>query len=161
MPVLVTIFNTRVKLIEYLLHPRTSRTPQQVKADLQAQIRVSRTDAFTVKKVLPSIQQAWQPDVLDPRQRGDGGVPETQVGPLLRLAADVDVAAETFTSKMERLKLQTMQHSPKPRHDAVHRRRCQPHPAYHQGRPAAPAAHPMLLPLAGPIAPQRRSSSPR
>src|SRR6185436_6092109 len=37
-----------------------------------------------------------------------------QVAPLLRFAADVDVAAETFTHKVERLKLQVLQGSPSP-----------------------------------------------
>jgi type I restriction enzyme R subunit len=36
------------------------------------------------------------------------------VAPLLRFAADVDVAAETFTHKVERLKLQILQASPSP-----------------------------------------------
>ena len=37
-----------------------------------------------------------------------------QVAPLLRFAADVDVAAETFTHKVERLKLQILQATPAP-----------------------------------------------
>jgi type I restriction enzyme R subunit len=36
------------------------------------------------------------------------------VAPLLRFAADVDVAAETFTHKVERLKLQILQATPSP-----------------------------------------------
>jgi len=39
---------------------------------------------------------------------------KTQVAPLLRLASGVDVAAETFTSKVERLKLQALQNKLKP-----------------------------------------------
>ncbi|HEY2411571.1 MAG TPA: hypothetical protein VGI40_04990 [Pirellulaceae bacterium] len=36
-----------------------------------------------------------------------------KVGPLLRFAANVDVSAESFTNKVERLKLQTLRGSPR------------------------------------------------
>ena len=35
-----------------------------------------------------------------------------KVGPLLRFASDVDVAAETFSNKVERLKLQRLRGQP-------------------------------------------------
>ena len=113
-PVLVTVFNTRLKIAEHFLHSQSDPDAQQVKADLRAQIERIPRDAFTVRRVLPNIEQAWTDDfwnVLTPAQLD---FLKVQVGPLLRLAAGVDVAAETFTSKVERLKWQTLKGKPDP-----------------------------------------------
>jgi len=110
LPVLVTIFNTRLKLLELYLGEKTlwvSET-QRVCADLRAQIALIPTDSFSVKRVYPDIEQAWgdgfwrylTPDKLS--------FLKLKVGPLLRYAPGVDVQAATFTSKVERLKLRIL-----------------------------------------------------
>jgi type I restriction enzyme R subunit len=113
-PVLVTIFNTRLKMLDYLIRDQTNPDAVQVKADLQAQLQRIPTDAFTVRKVLPTIEQAWTPTFWTHTSVADIEFLKTQVAPLLRLASDVDVAAETFISKVERLKLGVLQGKPKP-----------------------------------------------
>jgi type I restriction enzyme R subunit len=113
-PVLVTIFNTRLKMLEYLIRDQNNPDSLQVKTDLQAQLRRIPTDAFTVRKVLPNIEQAWNSDFWKHNSAADFEFLRIQVAPLLRLAAGVDVAAETFISKVERLKLQALQGKPKP-----------------------------------------------
>jgi len=113
-PVLVTIFNTRLRMLEYLIRDQASPDVLQVKADLQAQVQRIPTDAFTVKRVLPTIERAWTPHFWTHTSVADIEFLKTQVGPLLRLASDVDVAAETFISKIERLKLGVLQGKPKP-----------------------------------------------
>ena len=113
-PVLVTIFNTRLKMLEHLILSQETPDALQVKADLQEQLRRIPTDAFTVRRVLPTIEQAWQPHFWKHNSAADIEFLRTQVAPLLRMASGVDVAAETFISKVERLKLQSLQGSLKP-----------------------------------------------
>jgi type I restriction enzyme R subunit len=84
LPVLVGIFNTR----------------------LRAQIARIPTDSFTVKRALPEIEEVWENDFWYHLTKDKIDFLRLKVGPLLRLVAGVDVAAETFTSKVERLKWQ-------------------------------------------------------
>ncbi len=113
-PVLVTIFNTRLRMLEFLLRDQTNSDALQVTADLQTQIHRIPTEAFTVKKVLPTIERAWTLAFWTRITTADIEFLKTQVGPLLRLASEVDVAAETFISKVERTKLGVLQGTPKP-----------------------------------------------
>ncbi len=113
-PVLVTIFNTRLRMLEHLIHDQNNPDALQVKADLLEQVRRIPTDAFTVKKVLPTIERAWTSAFWTHTTAADIEFLKTQVGPLLRLASGVDVAAETFVSKIERTKLGVLQGKPKP-----------------------------------------------
>ena len=108
-PVLVTIFNTRLRMLEHLILNQETPDALQVKADLQEQLQRIPTDAFTVRKVFPAIEQAWQPHFWKHNTAADIDFLRTQVAPLLRMASGVDVAAETFISKVERLKLQALQ----------------------------------------------------
>lgn len=113
-PVLVTIFNTRLKLLEALLGQQDAPDTQQIKADLRQMVGRIPTDTFAVKRVYPEIEAAWTDTFW--RHVTPAGVAflRAKVGPLLRLASGVDVAGETFTSKVERLKAQVLQHSPQP-----------------------------------------------
>ena len=106
MPVLVTIFNTRLKLLETYLGEQENADCKQVIADLISQVARIPRDSFTVKKVLPEIEEAWEAGFWGYLTTAKLDFLRLKVGPLLRLAPDVDVAAETFTSKVERLKLQ-------------------------------------------------------
>jgi type I restriction enzyme R subunit len=104
-PVLVTIFNTRLRLLETYLKDQKDPDCVQVIADLRNQIQQIPTESFTLRKHMPEIEEAW----------GDGFwnylVPskieflKLKVAPHLRLVPGVDVAAATFISKVERLKL--------------------------------------------------------
>ncbi len=106
MPVLVTIFNTRLKQLELNLDKQDSPESQRTVADLRKQVAQIPTDSFSVKKVLLEINEAWSDAFwlhLNPRKLD---FLRLKVGPLLRYAAATDVEAATFTSKVERLKLQ-------------------------------------------------------
>ncbi len=105
LPVLVTIFNTRLKLLA--LYPPTDSSPERAALiqALRSQIAAIPLDSFSVKQAYPDIQQAWEdsfwffitPSKLD--------FLKLKVGPWLRLVPGTDVEAATFTSKVERLKL--------------------------------------------------------
>ena len=105
LPVLVTIFNTRLELLTLFLNDQGSAEAGRAIADLRAQIALIPIDAFTIKRVYPQVEAAWDdafwryltPDKL--------GFLKLKVGPLLRYAPGGDVQAATFTSKVERLKL--------------------------------------------------------
>ncbi|MDR3577852.1 MAG: DEAD/DEAH box helicase family protein [Anaerolineaceae bacterium] len=105
-PVLVTIFNTRLKLLETYLDDQENEDCQRVMLDLKCQVARIPRDSFTVKKVLPEIEEAWQENFWGYLTTSKLDFLRLKVGPLLRLAPDVDVSAETFISKVERLKLQ-------------------------------------------------------
>jgi len=106
LPVLVTIFNTRLKLLELLLADQQSDDAQRTIADLRDQIALIPTDSFSVKRVYREIEQAWQDGFWRYLTLDKLDFLRLKVGSLLRYAPGVDVQAATFTSKVERLKLQ-------------------------------------------------------
>ena len=105
LPVLVALFNTRLRLLESYLGEQESQECKDLIASLREQIGRIPKESFSVRKVLPEIEEAFSdafwgyllPSKLD--------FLRLKVGPLLRLAPEVDVAAETFHHKIERLKL--------------------------------------------------------
>jgi type I restriction enzyme, R subunit len=114
MPVLVSIFNTRLKLLERHLPDHAAEVFCQAVADLRTMLDRVPRDSFPVKKVWMQIAQAWEDDFWQLVTPAKVEFLRLKVAPLLRFAADVDVAAETFTHKVERLKLQILQASPSP-----------------------------------------------
>lgn len=114
MPVLVSVFNTRLKLLEGQLPDHTTEVFRQGVTDLRAMLSRIPRDSFPVKKVWMQVAPAWEDDFWQLITPAKLEFLRLQVAPLLRFAADVDVAAETFTHKVERLKLQIIEASPSP-----------------------------------------------
>lgn len=104
-PVLVTIFNTRLKLLETYLKDQKNPDCKQVIADLREQIQQVPTDSFTIRKHMPEIEEAWTDAFWDYLIPSKIEFLKLKVAPHLRLVPGVDVAAATFISKVERLKL--------------------------------------------------------
>jgi type I restriction enzyme R subunit len=113
-PVLVSVFNTRLKLLETQLPDQSSGVAQQALTDLRAMLERIPQDSFPVKKSWVQIADAWKDDFWQLVTPKKSEFLRLQVAPLLRFAPNVDVAAETFTHKIERLKLQTLKNSPAP-----------------------------------------------
>jgi type I restriction enzyme R subunit len=113
-PILVSIFNTRLKLLESQLPDHTTEVFGQTVTDLRQMMNRIPQDSFPVRKVWDDIEQAWQDGFWKLITPAKIDFLRIKVGPLLRFAAGVDVAAETFTHKVERLKLQMLRHSPSP-----------------------------------------------
>lgn len=103
-PVLVTIFNTRLKLLETYLKDQKNSDCKQVIADLRKQIQQIPTNSFTIRKHMP-IQEAWTDAFWNYLIPSKIDFLKLKVAPHLRLVPGVDVAAATFISKVERLKL--------------------------------------------------------
>jgi type I restriction enzyme R subunit len=108
LPVLVTIFNTRLDILEALLGEPQADATQKVINDLRAQIAQIPTDSHAVEQVWPTIEAAWEDHFWLYLTRSKLDLLRGHVGPLLRFVPKVDLAGATFTSKVERLKLQTL-----------------------------------------------------
>lgn len=113
-PVLVSLFNTRLKIIERHLPDHTAEPFVQAVADVRRMMARIPRESFPVKKVWLQVAHVWEDDFWTFITPMKLDFLRLQVGPLLRFAADVDVAAETFTHKIERLKLQILQATPSP-----------------------------------------------
>ena len=114
MPVLVSVFNTRLKILERHLPDHSAEAFRQSITDLRAMMARVPRDSFPVRKVWLQVAQAWEDDFWTLITPAKLDFLRLHVAPLLRFAADVDVAAETFTHKVERLKLQILQATPSP-----------------------------------------------
>src|SRR5258708_39765306 len=60
MPVLVSLFNTRLKLAEASVTEQQGEVFPQALADLRAQIKRIPCESFPVKKVLHQMASAWE-----------------------------------------------------------------------------------------------------
>ncbi len=123
-PVLVTIFNTRLNKLEVLLKTpaanlfgdESSKAKGQKYSDLERTIAELRSDisripldSFTVKKQLKDVREAWNDDFwnyIDPKKIE---FLRMKVAPLMRFVPDVNMAEAFFTSKMERCALTILQ----------------------------------------------------
>jgi len=114
MPVLVSVFNTRLKILERHLPDHTAEAFRQAVTDVRAMMARVPRDSFPVKKVWLQVAPAWEDDFWTLITPTKIDFLRLHVAPLLRFAADVDVAAETFTHKVERLKLQILLATPSP-----------------------------------------------
>lgn len=108
LPVLVTLFNTRLKLLELHLADQKSPDARRTVTDLRAQMALIPTDSFSVRRIYPEVAQAWEDAFWRYLTADKIEFLRLKVGPLLRLASAVDVQAAAFTGKVERLKLQIL-----------------------------------------------------
>ncbi len=106
LPVLVTVFNTRLKLMQRYLETQTSPEAERTRGDLREMIARIPRESYNVEKQWEDIAGAWEDGFWSYLTKNKLDFLRNRVAPLLRYAAGVDVAAETFTSKVERLKLQ-------------------------------------------------------
>jgi len=108
LPVLVALFNTRLALLEKFLTEQQAPLAQRAICDLRAMVARIPRESYNVQEVLADIEAIWDAHFWAFLTPGKLQLLRFKVGPLLRLAADVDVQQETFTHKVERLKLQLL-----------------------------------------------------
>jgi type I restriction enzyme, R subunit len=109
LPVLVSIFNTRLKLLEHFIDDQNTDAFKKTIADLRQMIGLIPLKNFTVKRNLLLVERAWGDPFWVYVTHTDIEFLKLHVSPLLRFAAGTDVQAATFTSKVERLKLKILQ----------------------------------------------------
>jgi len=105
LPVLVRIFHTRLNLLETYLDDQKSAECQQIITDLRAMLQRIPKGSLLVRHDLSKIEDVWEDGFWNYLLPSSVEKLRRFVAPHLRYAADVDVAAETFISKIERLKL--------------------------------------------------------
>jgi type I restriction enzyme R subunit len=103
-----------LKLLELYLDNQESADCQQAIRDLRQQINQIPRDAFSVQQVYSQIEQAWTDGFWRYLSQRNIDFLRTQVAPLLRFVTGVEVAAATFTNKVERLKLEILTDGTKP-----------------------------------------------
>jgi type I restriction enzyme, R subunit len=107
-PVLVRLFNTRLKTLRLMLRNQDSEEFRSSVVDLREMVSRIPRDAFQVKRLLPQIEHAWDDSFWAFVGQNNVNFLETRIAPLLRFASEIDVSKETFTNKVERLKHQIM-----------------------------------------------------
>lgn len=105
LPVLERIFHTRLNLLETYLDDQKNPDCQQVVSDLRKMVQRIPKDSLLVRHDLPKIEDVWEDIFWNYLLPSSIEKLRKFAAPHLRYAADVDVAAETFISKIERLKL--------------------------------------------------------
>ncbi len=109
-PILVSIFNTRLAKLENLLGDQASEDFKRIVKDLRHSIAQIPRDSFTVKKNFREVQDAWENEFWTYLTTQKIEFLRMRVGPLLRYATGGSPAELFFTSKMERLGLAALQH---------------------------------------------------
>ncbi len=110
MPILVSIFNTRLSKIQLLLGDQSSEDFRRIIQDIRHDIALIPRDSFTVKKHFQEVRDAWEDDYWKYLTGDKLEFLRLRVGPLLRYAVGVNSAQMFFVSKMERCGLGLLQH---------------------------------------------------
>ena len=113
-PLLIRLFNTRLDILAATLKQRDHPAHSQAITDCRAMLLRVPTDSFPVRRVWTEVESAWTEEFWSFLTQDQLTFLQMRVAPLLRFVPDVDIAAETFTHKVERLKLQMLQGRPSP-----------------------------------------------
>jgi type I restriction enzyme R subunit len=113
--ILVRLFNTRLDILAATLNNRSGVAHQQAATDCRAMLSRVPVDSFLVRKVWGDVAPAWEdPGFWLVLTADKLAFLRLKVAPLLRLVPEVDVSAETFANKVERLNLQILTGHPSP-----------------------------------------------
>ncbi len=112
LPVLVRLYNTRLDILDATLGQRGGAAHQQALGDCRAMLSRVPTESFLVRKVWGEVESAWSDDFSNHVTKDKLDFLRLKVAPLLRLVPEVDVAAESFSCKVERLNLQIIKRKP-------------------------------------------------
>jgi type I restriction enzyme R subunit len=107
-PVLVTVFNTRLNIARLYLRKQDSEDFRATIGGLREMVRRIPLDSYQVKKAFPKLAHVWEDSYWEFWNQNKLDFLRLKIAPLLRFVPDVDVQAETFTSKVERLKYQIL-----------------------------------------------------
>lgn len=112
---MVSLFNTRLKLLEQYLQSNSHREGQEaVIAHLRAQIALIPADSFSIKKFADELEQVQQDQFWQYLTPAKLDFLKLKIAPLLRYAPGINVEETTFTHKVERLKSQNLAGSASP-----------------------------------------------
>ena len=106
MPLLVRLFNTRLDILAAARQDPKGSAYSQALVDCRAMLARVPTESYPVRKVWNDIEAAWTDPFWLLLTDAKLSFLRLKVAPLLRYVPDVDVFAETFAHKAERVKLQ-------------------------------------------------------
>ncbi|MEM8532839.1 MAG: DEAD/DEAH box helicase family protein, partial [Chloroflexota bacterium] len=109
MPVLVSLFNNQLRLLELELRDQQGEQAQRLIEALRDKIEQIPLESFLVKQVFDGVQVAWEDHFWNYLTEQKITLLRQHVAPLLRLVPAVDVPATTFINKVERFRLQLLQ----------------------------------------------------
>lgn len=109
LPVMVTIFNTRLQKLQHFLGNQSGDDAQRIVGDLRAEVGRIPQESFSVKKAFKEVKEAWDDDFWRYLTPTKVDFLKLKVAPLLRFVPDVNPAQAFFTSKMERCGLALVQ----------------------------------------------------
>src|SRR6266404_7228212 len=105
MPLLTRLFNIRLDIIAATFNRRDNPAYSQAITDCRSMLTPVPSDSFLVRKVWQEVESAWTDEFWSSLNSQRIDFLRLKVAPLLRFVPDVDVAAETFANKVERLAL--------------------------------------------------------
>lgn len=109
LPVMVTIFNTRLQKLQHFLGNQSGDDAQRIVNDLRAEVGRIPQESFSVKKAFKDVKEAWDDDFWRYLTPNKVEFLKLKVAPLLRFVPNVNPAQAFFTSKMERCGLTLVQ----------------------------------------------------
>lgn len=109
-PVLVTIFQTRLQKLRIFLGDQTSEDANRIIRDMRADVARIPLQSFSVKKVFKDVKDAWEDDFWKYISEEKLEFLRLKVAPLLRFVPNVHAPEAFFVSKMERCGLAHLQH---------------------------------------------------
>jgi type I restriction enzyme R subunit len=101
-PVLVTIFNTRLEKLRMLLGDQSSEDGRRILRDLRSDIARIPLESFSVRMAMKEVREAWEDDFWKYLTAQKIEFLKLKVAPLLRFVPDVNAPEAFFVSKMER-----------------------------------------------------------
>ena len=112
-PILVQLFKVRLDILDATLGQRDGEAHRLALAGVRAMLGRVRTDSFLVRKIWGEICAAWEDESLWTLLNAEKlEFLRRKVSPVMRFVADVDVPAETFACKVEKLNLLLLKKSP-------------------------------------------------
>lgn len=108
-PVLVTIFHTRLQKLQILLGDQASADFKRIVQDVRADIARIPTDSFTVKRSMSDLRQVMDDDFWNYLTEDKLELLRLKIAPLLRFVTGVNPKEAFFISKMERAELFLLQ----------------------------------------------------
>jgi type I site-specific restriction endonuclease len=109
LPVMVTIFNTRLQKLQHFLGNQSGDDAQRIVGDLRAEVGRIPQESFSVKKAFKEVKEAWDDDFWRYLTPNKVEFLKLKVAPLLRFVPNVNPGQAFFTSKMERCGLALVQ----------------------------------------------------
>ena len=101
-PVLVTIFNTRLEKLRMFLGDQSSEDAKRILSDLRSDIARIPLESFSVRIAMEDVREAWENDFWNYLTAQKMEFLKLKVAPLLRFVPDVNAPEAFFLSKMER-----------------------------------------------------------